>query len=52
MADTGPAVGGSAGGGSGCWWCMARDLGSGSARVKEWKLGTAMEAQGGGLFEM
>ena len=37
-ADTGPAVGGSACARRGYWWRMARDLGSGTAHSKEWRL--------------
>ena len=48
MVDTGLAMGGSAGAVHGYWWRTARDLGSGSAHGKEWRQGTAMEAQGGG----
>ena len=52
MVDTGPAVGGSAGAVHGYWWRTTRDLGSGSAHGKEWRQGTAMEAQGGGGGEL
>ena len=41
-ADTGPAVGGNAGVGRGCWWRTARAVGA---------LLTAMEGGGGGEME-